>query len=671
MAPTKVLLDSDDESHANNNGSSSEKSWERKDENVITVNRKFARQYNEKKGQEELAKKRKYDNSFDERNLGIDNDGNSSSSSSSEDEDEEAEMLTPVLDVAIHRVINQVRKKDNSIYDPKIKFFEENDEDESDSGEEADKKTRKKYKKMTYKDVVRIQAMEKMNADASGDEDDESGEENEPAPHKLAYDEEQKKIRAAFLGDDEENDSGDDDILLVKKKQTGRTMDDKEYQEALRREIDNVGVENQSVENNGSEKDNKLDVNGEQVIDPDAFLKDFLINRRWIDNVNYGEGSDDDKEGNGSGDEEVSMKKPKTDLDEQVSEDEDFVDKMDAFESKYNFRFEEQQNSSDQNLASGQIVGYARGTSVAHFDSYRKADDKRKRARESRKERKQEARRVKEEELRRLKNARRNELQGRLNKIMAVSGITTKKDDRPERKNADSMKSVVDKEGVDEKALFRLLEGDFDPDQFSKKMEELMYNEDYYNQEDDEWKTEEDVKKALVKDGEVDPNLMEYVYDDDGNNENDANHGLNSTDNEYEEDVEDQVYDMEEENDELTNDFSTKAKAKIQEELYKLDYEDMIGDLPCRFKYKQVETNDYGLSTAEILIAEDQKLKQYVSLKKMVPYSEQGEYHVTARYRKKFRDAIREDYEMCNEKEKSAANNAANDAIEENPNSIV
>merc|ERR1712159_116155 len=51
---------------------------------------------------------------------------------------------------------------------------------------------------------------------------------------------------------------------------------------------------------------------------------------------------------------------------------------------------------------------------------------------------------------------------------------------------------------------------------------------------------------------------------------------------------------------------------------------DIVGGIPTRFKYREVEPESYGLTTEDILLADDEDLNQYVSLKKLATYRNDG-----------------------------------------------
>jgi protein KRI1 len=93
------------------------------------------------------------------------------------------------------------------------------------------------------------------------------------------------------------------------------------------------------------------------------------------------------------------------------------------------------------------------------------------------------------------------------------------------------------------------------------------------------------------------------------------------------------------------------------EEYYKLDAEDFIDDMPCRFKYKQVAPSMYGLSTKEMLAMSDRQLTQIMPLKKLAPYRHdsdmQTDVKVKARAQRMAREFIAEDAKRAKERKKN------------------
>ena len=565
------LLESDSDSEdSRNSGNSSNNSTENS-KPTLQVNESYAKDFNQRKRKEELNKHKK-SIQWDEavKQYTIENEVSDDDESVSSSEDEYAERLTPKVDLKILQTINAIRRGEEKVYNPQVKFFTE--EDDYQSEEEETQPT--KPKKKRFKDVLREQILEQINSD---DDDQALPIENSDVVeiHHLEYDEEQRNLRKDLIKSihNSENEEEDDDLLVNKPSKT--TDMDEDAQEAIKNELDDL------LQN--SDK-SLLDPKGE-VKDGEAFLRDFILQRKWVDKDVE---ADDDIDG------VDSQAKRKVKIIGGNNADEDSLeelDRMEEFESKYNFRFEEQGDDKVQ------IVSYARGGTG---DTFRRPEDTRKKKRQERKERKAAERKAKEEQLRRLKNARREELQEQLNQIKAVSGMVD-----------DSSKTL------DEETLAKLMEGDFDPDKFSSVMEEL-YGEGFYQKEEEQWKSEADVKQSMQTAKELGEGLVDDFYDE-------------GEDEEHEEEQqeqliqdEEQYYDeqLEEEAPIPETQLERKLKKKMEEELYKLDYEDIVAGMPCRFKYKKVEPNSFGLTCEEILFAKDSTLKQFVSLKKMTPYRE-------------------------------------------------
>jgi protein KRI1 len=358
------------------------------------------------------------------------------------------------------------------------------------------------------------------------------------------------------------------------------------------------------------------------VQDGDQFLLDFIKNKSWVD----------------KSEDLMAVNNNNSDSDDESLAQ---LEKTDDFEQQYNFRFEEAvKNAESTSGADHSVMGYARSQTM---NTLRRKDETRREKRLARQERKAAERKAKEEKLRRLKNAKREEMEKKMKQVKAVLGA---------KEEAEMLKDAP----VDDAAILKLLEGDYDPDKFEKSMQEA-FGDDFYSKEETEWKTDADVENTLKKDGDVD--FIDADDDDDDDEQQFFDGGKERYGGEAEEgeagDEEDEDFDdgMDEEERQKETELEKNVRRKMEDKLYELDYEDIVAGMPTRFKYRQVEANDYGLTTEEILLARDSTLKQYVSLKKMAPYSEGGEYQVSARKRRKFREMLQEDIEEANQRLKA------------------
>ncbi len=281
--------------------------------------------------------------------------------------------------------------------------------------------------------------------------------------------------------------------------------------------------------------------------------------------------------------------------DDNDAEDEKHLEEMDRFESKYNFRFEEA--GGEINPLNTQIVGHSRNID----NSFRKTDDRRKIERENRKERKDKERRQKEAELRRLKNVKRIEIQERLKKINAI--------------------------GDAEFASEEFLDEEWDPNKYEAQMA-AQFNDDYYDA------AHGDDDMPLEHPGELEAwNEEDYEYERDENGDEES---LPVKKSKSKADKKKKIDDK-----------------NVEEELYKLDYEDIVAGIPTRFKYRQVEPESYGLTAEDILLADDDDLNQYISLKKLATYRTDGDKHARNldKKRKRLRSKLKEKREELTNQE--------------------
>ncbi|XP_017880792.1 protein KRI1 homolog [Ceratina calcarata] len=560
----------------------------------LKINTDYAKNYNNWRQKEELNKLKTKYGDINENEISDE----SSESESSSEEGEENE-LTQQFDKDFYKTLALLKNKDPKIYNQDVTFFDDTNKTQELLIEKKKEKA-KKDETVFLRDYERKLIIEKEGK-LSDSEDESILKKNREESKRVTYVQEQKQLKESFkvaLNDKDE----DDDLLKPKtKSESEKQKEEADYKEWLK---------GQKVEINDNEQEvlkplrdfwsnPNLDAN-------EKFLRDYVLHNKYLDN-DYAVLDENTEAADGV-----------HDSDENLSEDERNIEKQEEFEHKYNFRFEE----PDQEF----IKRYPRTME----NSLRRKDSRRAEKRAEVKKRKEEDKIRKKEELKQLKALKRKEIEEKIEKLKEITG------------NDDMQFNDID------------LEGDFDPAEYDKKMTQI-FNEDYYAAPESDVKPEfPDIDEELeIEDtwDNYDPNDESYAYQEghDGPHCEDPDFNMDA-DYDGSKKIQDEEEGSKKRKRRRKSKFAelmAKEKPKFDPQQYKsygdyldkyysLDYEDMIDDIPCRFKYRKVVPNDYGLSVEEILMADDKELNKWCSLKKALQYkTEHAELNDVQMYKQK------------------------------------
>ncbi|KAJ5085839.1 hypothetical protein N7532_010610 [Penicillium argentinense] len=303
--------------------------------------------------------------------------------------------------------------------------------------------------------------------------------------------------------------------------------------------------------------------------DPETFLSNFMSSRAWIPE---------------------SEKQRAHQFD---SDDDDEVDRADAFEVAYNFRFE------DPNKLNETLITHARDTTNS-LSVRREEKSSRKKLREAERQQKDEEKKRRETEKNRLRKLKMEELQTRVNEIKEVAGMRAS-------------------EFTDEDWA-RFLDGAWDDKEWEEEMEK-RFGEDYYADKDasgkkhpkkPEWDDDIDITDLIpdYKDEEDKPAV------DSGDEDEEADEEQSKPKKSKAEEKRDQKRE------------ARKDRLRIEEAVDRnLDLD--ITLLPgatkknaTRFRYRETSPQSFGLTARDILMADDAQLNQFAGLKKYASFRE-------------------------------------------------
>lgn len=300
--------------------------------------------------------------------------------------------------------------------------------------------------------------------------------------------------------------------------------------------------------------------------DEQGFLNAFLDNQAWIPTKN-------DKV---------------IDLDQIDKDDEeDFDDAVEDFEKAYNFRYE------DANSA--EIVSYARNQATLR----RANTNSRKRQRDKKLDAKLEEERQREDLLKKKKTQKVNTVLDRLTKIKQAVG------------------EEISDETVHKVFGDSLLDDDFDDADWDSKMAQI-FDEQYYGNEMEkpEWGDDDEVMAEFKSQAEDDKDEEAKSAESEAEIEAELAPKKSKKDS------------LKEKKSAKKQKQSLKEKAQQIVELNSLKLLDEVDEQRGRsnekeeviFKYRDVSPESFGLTTRDILLADDKQLNNFIGIKKFAPY---------------------------------------------------
>ncbi|ADV23921.1 ribosome biogenesis-related protein, putative [Cryptococcus gattii WM276] len=579
---------------------------------------------------------------------GSEEDYSSDYSSSSEDvtEDEEGNELTPALDAAILRTLSKIKKREGvyggeNVLQEELRKAQEIAERRGLKSNVIKKVAEKPYLLADYhrskllagedqeeeldfdEPLTHVESQRRLRQEAvsafktlaaeSGDESDEDFiQKRETDDQEIDEgDEEYKRFMLEFGGGEEEVRKilgmGDQPAIL---KVLGDEEEEGEEEKSAVSKIEKEEMKRQ-----------KQEKKAKKAKDDDDFLMNYILNRGWIDRSEKHVPTYDEVVGPSIEDvEEVATRikstKPKSSHPwGELGEESDFEDRAEEFETEYNFRFEEPGSST--------IAAHPREIPSL----VRRADDTRKSKRARRAERKAAEKAAKEEEIKREKGKKRREMEKRMNVL----------------------KHDLEKEGFKDLEwgkLEKVLDGEWDENVWEKIVGGMLSKGDEQEDEDD---NEKPIWNDELGDAEYDEEEEEGDFKYEFANGEGGGMGMDIDEDEGPVNMDADFMDEkpskkskkkdkkknknkgrspsllpEDEENQLSIPEKAHALKQAVESYNALAHEDIIDDMPTRFKYTPSAPASFGLTPVEILLATDDELNKLVTMKGIAPYRKGG-----------------------------------------------